>query len=90
MYPLIKAYHLNHLLLSLYAFEYLHYSVILSSRRWNPFPGVCSDLDLCWQIYAQSKNFRKWHLCNLPLFPGLLESTQKVKGKYHEHTGKVP
>ena len=42
----IKAYHLNHWLLSLYGFKYLHYSVTLSSRGWNPFPGVCSDLDI--------------------------------------------
>ena len=42
----IKAYHLNHWLLSLYAFDDIHYSVTLLSRRWNPFPGVCSDLDI--------------------------------------------
>ena len=47
----IKAYHLNHWLLSLYGFKYLHYSVTLSSRGWNPFPGVCSDLDICSGIY---------------------------------------
>ena len=34
------------MLLSLYAFKYLHYSVILLSRGWNKFFGVCSDLDL--------------------------------------------
>ena len=34
----IKAYHLNHWLLSLYGFKYLHYSVTLSSLGWNPFP----------------------------------------------------
>ena len=42
----IKAYHLNHWLLSLYGFKYLHFSVTLLSQGWNPFPGVCSDLDL--------------------------------------------
>ena len=41
-----KAYHLNHWLFSLHAFKYLHYSVTLSSRGWNCFFGVCSDLNL--------------------------------------------
>ena len=42
----IKAYHLNHWLLSLHEFRYLHYSVTLLSRGWNKFFGVCSDLNL--------------------------------------------
>ena len=42
----IKAYQLNHWLLSLYGFKYLHYSVTLLSRGWNLFSGVCSDLDI--------------------------------------------
>ena len=31
----MKAYHLNHWLLSLHELKYLHYSVTLSSRGWN-------------------------------------------------------
>ena len=31
----IMVYHLNHWLLSLYAFKYLHYSVTLLSQGWN-------------------------------------------------------
>ena len=42
----IKIYHLNHCLLSLYGFKYLHYSVTLLSRGWNSFPCVCSDFDI--------------------------------------------
>ena len=42
----IKAYHLNHWLLSLYALKYLHYSVTLSSRGWNWYFGVYSDHNL--------------------------------------------
>ena len=42
----IKAYHLNHKLMSLYDFKYLQYSVTLSSRGWNPYPDVWSDLDV--------------------------------------------
>ena len=42
----MKAYHLNHWLLSLHEFKYLHYSVTLLSRGWNYFFGVYSDLDL--------------------------------------------
>ena len=53
----IQFYHLKHWLLSLYGVRHLHYSVTLSSRGWNPFPGVCSDLDLRtkdWQTLAGS------------------------------------
>ena len=42
----VKAYHFNHWLLSLHNLKYLHYSVTFSSRGWNYFFGVCSDLDL--------------------------------------------
>ena len=46
----IKAYHLNHWLLSLYGFRYLLYSVIPLSQGWNSFPGVCSDLDIRYDL----------------------------------------
>ena len=36
----MKAYHLNHWLLSLHQFKYLHYSATLLSRGWNKFFGV--------------------------------------------------
>ena len=41
----IKAHHLNHWLLSLYAFKYLHYSVTLSSRGGTNIL-VFTDLNL--------------------------------------------
>ena len=42
----IKAYHLNHWLLSLYAFQFLYYPVTLSSRGWNLYFCVYSDLNV--------------------------------------------
>ena len=49
----IKAYQLIHRLLLLYDFRPLHYSVTLLSQRWNPFPSVCSDLDInCLYKYS--------------------------------------
>ena len=46
----IKAYHLNHWLLSLYAFKYLHCFVALSSWGWNYFFGVYSQLDRIFYV----------------------------------------
>ena len=42
----IKAYHLNHWLMSLYVFKYLQCSVTLLSQGWNSYFGVYSDLNL--------------------------------------------
>ena len=61
----IKAFHLNHRLLSLYDFRYLHYSVTLSSRRWNPFPSVCSGLNLMNNHFSRRIN---WNVMLLLLF----------------------
>ena len=41
----IKAYYLNHWLLSLYAFKALHCSVTLLSKGWNYIFAVYLDLD---------------------------------------------
>ena len=42
----VKAYHFNQWLLSLYAFKYLYCSITLSSRGWNWYFSVYSDLNL--------------------------------------------
>ena len=47
----MKAFHLNHWLLSSHEFKYLHYTVTLLSWGRNKFFGVCSDLDLCDLVY---------------------------------------
>ena len=84
----IKAYHLNHWLLSLYAFKYLHYSVTLSSRGWNSCPGVWSDLDLNIEISRVQKQpkFNELYIFHFffgPVQPGFLVQF------FHRRFGKV-
>ena len=54
----IKAYHLNHWLLSLYALKYLQCSLTLLTRGWNYYFGVYSDLNLRpWKPLKKADNF---------------------------------
>ena len=57
LYLHIKAYHLNHWMLSLYAFKYPHCSVTLLSQGWNYFCYVYSHLDLIHKM-ATLETFR--------------------------------
>jgi hypothetical protein len=49
------------------------------SQEFSNYPEICGYkhistfcVCLCWPIFAQPKNFRKWHSHHLPLCAGLL------------------